>query len=104
MLGLLGIVLLLSARTKSSIGILALGVAIIIVPLFIPNLHNNLANHALFLLPYHALNPHNLFDMVSYSAGFLVVEYPVTLAILYFVLFVGGSLLAIRSFSKHQVA
>lgn len=103
MLGLLGIVLLLSARMKSSMGILALGVVIVIVPLFIPNLHNNLANHALFLFPYHALNPHNLFDMVSYSTGSLVVTYPVMLTILYSVLFVGGSLLAIRSFNKHQV-
>ncbi len=43
-------------------------------------------------------------DMVSYSLGHVVMEYPVMLAIPYGVLFVGGSLLAARSFSRHQVA
>ena len=104
MLGLLGVVLALSARVRSSMGILAVGVAIVIVPLFVPNLQNNLANHVLFLFPYLALDPMNLFDMVSYSLGPLVIEYPVMLAVFYAALFVGGSLLAARSFSKHQVA
>ena len=104
MLALLGIVLLLSARMKSSMGILAIGVAVVMVPLFVPNLYNNVANHILFLFPYYALNPQNLFDMVSYSLGSIVIEYPMMLTILYAILFVGGSLLATRSFAKHQVA
>ena len=104
MLGLLGVVLALSARVRSSMGILALGVAIVIVPLFVSNLHNNIANHVLFLFPYLALDPQNLFGMVSYAFGPLVVEYPVMLVMFYLALFVGGSLLAARSFSKHQVA
>ncbi len=103
-LGLLGIVLALSARVRSSMGILALGVAIVIVPAFVPNLHNSIANHVLFLFPYLALNPHDLFDMVSYALGPVVVAYPVMLAALGIALFAGGTLLAARSFSKHQVA
>lgn len=104
MLGLLGIVLALSARVRSSMGILALGVAIVILPVFISNLHNDIANHVLFLFPYLALDPTNLFGMVSYAIGPLVIEYPVVLTVFYVALFVGGSLLAIRSFNKHQVA
>lgn len=104
MLGLLGITLLLSSRMRSSMGILAISVALVIVPLFVPNLSNNIANHVLFLFPYYALEPHNLFDMISYSIGPIVIEYPVMLSILFLVLFVAGSLLAARSFSKHQVA
>ncbi|NHM15212.1 hypothetical protein GMI69_00785 [Eggerthellaceae bacterium zg-887] len=104
MLGLLGLTLALSARMRSSMGILAAGVAIVMVPLYVPNLYNNLANHVMFLFPCNALNPYNLFDMVSYSLGPVVVEYPVVIAILYATLFVGSSALAAHSFSKHQVA
>lgn len=103
-LALLGIVLALSARMRSSMGILAVGVAIVIVPAFIPSTQSNIVNHALFLFPYQSLNPHNLFDLVSFALGPVVIEYPVMLTILYAVLFVVGSLLAIRGFSKHQVA
>ncbi|WP_165173519.1 hypothetical protein [Adlercreutzia sp. ZJ242] len=103
-LGLLGLTLALSARMKSSMGILAACVAIVMLPLYVPNLHDNLVNHVMFLFPCNALNPYNLFDMVSYSLGSVVVEYPVMIAILYMVLFVGGSAFAARSFSKHQVA
>lgn len=103
MLGLLGIVLALSARIKSSMGILAAGVAVVMIPLFVPNLHNNIANHVLFLFPYHALDPRNLFDMVSFSIGPVVIEYPIMLALLYLLLFVAGSLVAMRGFSRHQV-
>ncbi|NHM13370.1 hypothetical protein [Xiamenia xianingshaonis] len=56
------------------------------------------------MFPCNALNPYNLFDMVSYSLGPVVVEYPVVIAILYATLFVGGSALAAHGFSKHQVA
>ena len=42
--------------------------------------------------------------MVSYSIGPLVIEYPVVLAIFYAALFVIGTLLSRRCFSKHQVA
>lgn len=104
MLGLLGIVLMASSKMRSSVGILAIGVAFVLIPMFIPNLQNNIANHTLYLFPYFALDPNNLFDLVSYSLGSLVVEYPIMLSILYLALFVIGSLLAARSFSKHQVA
>lgn len=104
MLGLLGIVLALSARMRSSMGILAVGVAIVMVPLFVPNLQNNIANHGLFLFPYFALDPHNLFDMVSFSVGPLVVAYPSVLGVLYAGLFVVGSFLAARAFNRHQVS
>ena len=104
MLGLLGITLLLSSRMRSSMGILAIIAAIVIVPMMMSNLHNNVANHILFLFPYLALDANNFFDMVSYSIGPLVVEYPVALAIFYAALFVIGTALSRRCFSKHQVA
>lgn len=104
MLGLLGIVMLLSSKMRSSMGILAIIAAIVIVPMMLSNLHNNIANHVLFLFPYLALDANNLFDMVSYSLGPVVIEYPIALAMLYGILFVGGSLLAVRSFRRHQVA
>lgn len=104
MLGLLGITLLLSSKMRSSMGILAIIGAIVIVPMMMSNLHNNIANHILFLFPFLALDANNFFDMVSYSVGALVIEYPIMLAILYGLLFVGGSLMAIRCFNKHQVA
>lgn len=103
MLGLLGLTLALSSRVRSSMGILAAGVAIVIIPAFVPNLYNNVANHVLFLFPYNALNPYNLFDMVSYAIGPVVVELPIVACVLYATLFVAGSLLAARSFSRHQV-
>lgn len=104
MLGLLGIILVCSARMRSSMGILAIGMAIVVAPALLPNLHNNFASHVLAVFPYLSLDPNNLFDMVSYSLGPVVIEYPVMLVILYGFLFVGGSLLAARSFKKHQVA
>lgn len=104
MLGLLGVTLLLSSRMRSSMGILAIIAAIVIVPMMMSNLHNNVANHILFLFPYLALDANNFFDMVSYSLGSLVVEYPVALAIFYAALFIAGAVLSKRWFSKHQVA
>lgn len=104
MLGLLGITLLLSSKMRSSMGILAIIAAIVIVPMMMSNLHNNIANHILFLFPYLALDANNFFDMVSYAIGPLVIEYPVMLAIFYVVLFVAGTVLSRRWFSKHQVA
>lgn len=104
MLGLLGVTLLLSSRMRSSMGIFAIIAAIVIVPMMMSNLHNNVANHILFLFPYLALDANNFFDMVSYSLGPLVVEYPVALAIFYAALFIAGVVLSKRWFSKHQVA
>ena len=104
MLGLLGVTLLLSSRMRSSMGILAIIAAIVIVPMMMSNLHNSVANHILFLFPYLALDANNFFDMVSYSLGPLVVEYPVALAIFYAALFIAGAVLSKRWFSKHQVA
>lgn len=104
MLGLLGVTLLLSSRMRSSMGILAIIAAIVIVPMMMSNLHNDIANHILFLFPYLALDANNFFDMVSYSLGPLVVEYPVALAIFYAALLAIGTVLSRRWFSKHQVA
>ena len=104
MLGLLGITLALSAKMRSSMGILAIIAAIVILPMMMSNLHNNVANHILFLFPFLALDANNFFDMVSYSIGAIVIEYPVVLAMLYGLLFIVGSLVAVRCFSKHQVA
>lgn len=104
MLGLLGVTLLLSSKMRSSMGILAIIAAIVIVPMMLSNLHNNIANHILFLFPYLALDANNFFDLVSYSLGPLVVEYPVVLTIFYGALFGGGIMLAIRCFTKHQVS
>ena len=85
-------------------GILAIIAAIVIVPMMMSNLHNNVANHILFLFSYLALDANNFFDMISYSIGPLVIEYPVALAIFYAALFVIGTVLSKRWFSKHQVA
>lgn len=104
MLGLLGLTLLLSSTMRSSMGILAIIAAIVILPMMMSNLHNNVANHILFLFPFLALDANNFFDMVSYSVGSIVVEYPVVLAMAYGALFIIGSLVAVRCFSKHQVA
>lgn len=104
MLALLGIVLALSARVRSSMGILAFAAAVVFIPMFIPNLHNNIANHVLFLFPYYSLNPLELFSMVSFAVGPVVIEYPVFCLLLYAVIFIVGALTAIRSFKKHQVA
>lgn len=104
MMGLLGFTLLLSSRMRSSMGILAIVAAIVIVPMMITNLHNNIANHVVYLFPYFALDANNFFDLVSYSLGPMVIEYPIMLTIVYGVLFVAGTVLAMRSFSKHQVS
>lgn len=103
-LGLLGIVLACSARMRSSMGILAIGMVIVVAPALLPNLHNNIASHVLAVFPYLSLNPADLFGMVSYSLGPIVIEYPVVLAVFYALLFIAGSLLAMRSFKGHQVA
>lgn len=84
-------------------GILAIITAIVIVPMMMSNLHNNIANHVLFLFPYLALDANSFFDMVSYSIGPLVIEYPIMLAIFYASLFVVGTMLSKYCFSKHQV-
>ena len=104
MLGLLGVVLALSARMRSSMGILAIAAALVLVPMFVSNLQNDLANHLLYLAPFFALDPGNLFDMVSYAFGPLVLEYPVALTLVYLIVFAGGTVFAARSFSRHQVA
>ena len=72
--------------------------------MMLSNLHNNVANHILFLLPYLALDANNFFDLISYAVGPLVIEYPVILSIFYAGLFLAGTVLAIRCFNKHQVA
>lgn len=103
-LALLGIVLALSAKIDSPMGILAVGVALILVPVFVPTMTNSIANHIIYLFPYDALNPFSLFDMVSYAIGPVVVELPVFLAAFYLLLFAAGITLAIRTFKRHQVA
>lgn len=102
-LALLGVVLALSAHMRSSMGILAIAIALVLIPLFIPNLHNNIANHIVFLFPYFALNPNNLFDMISYAVGPIIIEYPIFCLTLYAFLFVVGLAFAVRSFRNHQV-
>lgn len=103
-LALLGIVLALSAKIDSPMGILAIGVALILIPVFVPTMTSSIANHIIYLFPYDALNPFNLFDMVSYAIGPVVVELPVFLAAFYLLLFAAGIALAIRTFKRHQVA
>ena len=85
-------------------GILAIAAALVLVPMFVSNLQNDLANHLLYLAPFFALDPGNLFDMVSYAFGPLVLEYPVALTLVYLIVFAGGTVFAARSFSRHQVA
>lgn len=103
-LALLGIVLALSAKVDSPMGILAVGVALILIPIFVPTMTSSIANHIIYLFPYDALNPLNLFDMVSYAIGPVVVELPVFLGAFYLLLFAAGIVLAIRTFKRHQVA
>ena len=98
-LGLLGIVLALS-----SMGILASAAAIVLLPMFAPQVQSSLVNHVTYLFPYFALNPADLFGVVSYAAGPLVVEYPVVVCVLYLALFAVGCTLSIRWFGRHQVA
>lgn len=103
-LALTGIVLALSARIRSAMAILAIGAAIIFVPMFLPNLGNSIAEHIVYLFPYYSLNAHNLFDTISFAMGSVVVEYPVFCLILYAILFIVGSLFAMHAFKRHQVA
>lgn len=103
-LALLGIVLALSAKIDSPMGILAVGVALILIPIFVPTMTSSIANRVIYLFPYDALNPLNLFGMVSYAIGPVVVELPVFLAAFYLLLFATGIALAIRTFKRHQVA
>lgn len=56
-LALLGIVLALSAKVDSPMGILAAGVALILIPIFVPTMTSSIANHIIYLFPYDALNP-----------------------------------------------
>lgn len=51
----------------------------------------------------YVLDPHNLFDMISYAVGPVVIEYPVFCAILYALLFIMGAVLSMRSFRNHQI-
>ena len=103
-LALLGVVLALSARIDSPMGILAIGVVLVLAPVFVPAVSSSIANHVLYLFPYAALNPNNLFGMVSYAAGPVVIEYPVLCVGVYVVLFVVGVVFAGRVFRRHQVA
>lgn len=104
MLGLLGLVLALSSKMRSQMGILAIAAAVVLLPMFVPHLQSSLANHVVYLFPYFALDPSNLFGIVSYQVGPVVVEYPVVLAVLYLLAFAAGIAFAVRSFSRHQVA
>ena len=103
-LALLGIVLALSAKIDSPMGILAVGVALILIPVFVPTMTSSIANHIIYLFPCNALNPFSLFGMVSYAIGPVVVELPVFLAAFYLLLFAAGITLAIGMFKRHQVA
>ena len=85
-------------------GILAVGVALILIPVFVPTMTSSIANHIIYLFPYNALNPFSLFGMVSYAIGPVVVELPVFLAAFYLLLFAAGITLAIGTFKRHQVA
>lgn len=103
-LALLGIVLALSAKIDSPMGILAVGVVLILIPVFVPTMTSNIANHIIYLFPYNALNPFSLFDMVSYAIGPVVVELPVFLTAFYLLLFAASITLGIRTFKRHQIA
>lgn len=103
-LALLGIVLALSAKIDSPMGILAVGVVLILIPVFVPTMTSSIANRVIYLFPYDALNPFSLFGMVLYAIGPVVVELPVFLAAFYLLLFAAGIALATRTFKRHQVA
>lgn len=104
LLALLAVTLLLSARLRSSMAIFAIGIAVLVAPLLVPSIQNNVANHLLYLLPYFALDASTLLGPVSYAAGPLVLDYHATLFTAYAAVFLVCAPLAARTFAHHQVA
>lgn len=103
MLGMLSLVLLLSAKLKSPMAIFAIAVALIYIPMAIPQIANSALNHILFLFPFDALDPSIMFGMVSYDLGIAILDFPTMVALVYLAVACLCIPLAIRCFNQHQV-
>ena len=104
LLALLAVTLLLSARLRSPMAIFAIGIAVLVAPLLVPSVQNNVVNHLLYLLPYFVLDGTTLLGPVSYAAGPLVLDYHVALLAVYAATVLICVPLAARTFAHHQVA
>lgn len=103
-LGMTALALLLSAKLRSPLGIFAICVAVILLPMFLPTMPSGLANHLLYLLPINAIDYANLFaNFVSYRLGPVVLDMQAVVVAAYVVLMALAIPLAARAFRRHQV-
>lgn len=104
-LGMTALTLLLSAKLRSILSIFAIGMAIVLIPAFIPQTPFGLVNHILYLFPLNALNYFNQFaKLVSYPIGSVVFDLQVVTVIVQFLTIAICVPLAARTFRRHQVS
>lgn len=102
--GLTALMLLLSAKWKSTLGIMMIGVALIFVPMFLPLMRNGTVAHIGVLFPSEVLPFGNLFNlMLSYPIGPIVVNSHMVILVFYALLVVLLAPLAMHAFRRHQV-
>jgi ABC-type transport system involved in multi-copper enzyme maturation permease subunit len=103
-LGLTAFILFLSAKWRSTLGIAMIGLALILLPLFISMPAYGIAIHLRILMPGMTLGFQEMFNsFVSYPLGPLVFDTQSVTVIIYAVMLVIFTLLAMRTFKRHQV-
>lgn len=103
-LGLAAFTLFLSARWKSTLGIIMVCVAVLLLPVFLPLMNNGLLAHIAVLFPVMSISFANLFKvMISYPLSTFVVDAQTMVAVVYCVVVVVMIPLAMRAFKRHQV-
>ncbi len=104
-LGLTAFVLFLSARWRSSLGIVMLSIALVMLPLFIPAPNYGFVAHFRVLMPGMAPSFGTLFTgFISYPLGPIVLDAQTMIVVVYALTLLVFGALAARTFKRHQVA
>lgn len=103
-IGLTAFMLFLSAKWKSTLGIMMVGVALVFLPMFLPFTRHGLVVHFAVLFPGLSLSFGNTFRMlISYPLGSLVIDAQAVICLFYVLIAALFIPLAMRSFKRHQV-
>lgn len=103
-LGMAGLTLLLSSRTRSVLAVFVVGVAVVFLTGLVPSGGNGAVQHLLDVFPLGFSNAHVLFvSMTSYPIGGFVIDLIGAVAFVWTAAALICAPLAARSFRRHQV-
>ncbi|MDO4289641.1 MAG: ABC transporter permease subunit [Eggerthellaceae bacterium] len=104
MLGVGGLTLLLSSKLRSQVAVFAVGVLLMLGPVFVGTGGNEVLVRVLYLFPVNALNPTPLFwSFVSYGVGPVALDVAGMVLVVWLALALISTPLSARSWRRHQV-